>query len=114
MEDCLFCKFVSGELKIEKIFENKNIIAFNDINPQSPIHILIIPKIHISTLNDLGKNNNVLMGELFLVASQLAKKNGIADKGYRTIINCNEYGGQTVFHIHLHLLAGRVLKWPPG
>ena len=114
MEDCLFCKFVSGKLEIKKVFENKNIIAFNDINPQSPIHILIIPKIHISTLNDLDNNNNNLMGELLLVASQLAKKNKIADKGYRTIINCNEYGGQTVFHIHLHLLAGRVLKWPPG
>ena len=114
MIDCLFCKFVSSEIKIEKIFENNNIIAFNDINPQAPIHILIIPKLHISTLNDLEENNNQLIGELFFVASQLAKKNGSSIDGYRTIINCNKFGGQTVFHIHLHLLSGRQLLWPPG
>jgi len=112
--DCLFCKFVSGEIAINKIFENKNIIAFKDIKPQAPIHFLIIPKIHIPTLNDLEKKNNALLGELSLVASKLAKEYEMSENGYRTIMNCNSDAGQTVFHIHLHMMAGRKLQWPPG
>ena len=114
MEECLFCKFVNSEIKIKKIFENKNIIAFNDINPQAPIHILIIPKLHISTLNELKKDNVFLLGEMVFVASLIAKQKGIEDVGYRTVFNCNQDGGQTIFHIHLHLLAGRQMQWPPG
>ena len=112
--DCLFCKFVSGEIAIDKLYENKDILAFRDINPQAPIHFLIIPKIHIPTLNDLEKRNIALVGNLSLIASKLAKKYKISENGYRTIMNCNSDAGQTVFHIHLHMMAGRRLKWPPG
>ncbi len=114
MKNCLFCKFASGEFKVDKVFENKSIIVFNDIDPRAPIHLLIIPRIHIPTLNDIDKSNNELLGEMSLVASQLAKKHGMDKDGYRTIMNCNHFGGQTIFHIHLHLLGGRKLKWPPG
>ena len=112
--DCLFCKFVSGETAINKLYENKDILAFKDINPQAPIHFLIIPKVHIPTLNDLEKRNIALVGKLSLVASKLAKEYKISENGYRTIMNCNSDAGQTVFHIHLHMMAGRRLKWPPG
>ena len=112
--DCLFCKFVSGEIAIDKLYENKDILAFKDINPQAPIHFLIIPKVHIPTLNDLEKTNIALVGQLSLIASKLAKEYKISENGYRTIMNCNSDAGQTVFHIHLHMMAGRRLKWPPG
>ena len=112
--DCLFCKFVSGEIAIDKLYENKDILAFKDINPQAPIHFLIIPKVHIPTLNDLEKKNIALVGKLSLIASKLAKEYKISENGYRTIMNCNSDAGQTVFHIHLHMMAGRRLKWPPG
>ena len=112
--DCLFCKFVSGETAINKLYENKDILAFKDINPQAPIHFLIIPKVHIPTLNDLEKKNIALVGKLSLIASKLAKEYKISENGYRTIMNCNSDAGQTVFHIHLHMMAGRRLKWPPG
>ena len=112
--DCLFCKFVSGEISVNKLYENKDILAFRDINPQAPIHFLIIPKDHIPTLNDLDKRNMALVGQLSLIASKLAKEYKISENGYRTIMNCNSDAGQTVFHIHLHMMAGRRLKWPPG
>ena len=112
--DCLFCKVVSGEVAINKIYENKDILAFEDINPQAPIHFLIIPKVHIPTLNDLEPRDIALVGELSLVASKLAKEYEISKNGYRTIMNCNSDAGQTVFHIHLHMMAGRRFKWPPG
>ncbi len=112
--DCLFCKFVTGEIAIDKLYENKDILAFKDINPQAPIHFLIIPKVHIPTLNDLEKRNIALVGKLSLIASKLAKEYKISENGYRTIMNCNSDAGQTVFHIHLHMMAGRRLKWPPG
>ena len=112
--DCLFCKFVSGEIAINKLYENKDILAFKDINPQAPIHFLIIPKVHIPTLNDLEERNIALVGKLSLIASKLAKEYKISENGYRTIMNCNSDAGQTVFHIHLHMMAGRRLKWPPG
>ncbi|MBT6018409.1 histidine triad nucleotide-binding protein [bacterium] len=113
-QDCLFCKIVLKEVSSEIIYENKYVMAFNDINPQAPTHILIIPKIHISTLNDIKKSHNQLIGELVEVSSILAKKIGVHHDGYRTVLNCNKDAGQTVFHIHLHLLAGRKLNWPPG
>ena len=114
MDKCLFCNIVSGDIPADTVFENDSIIAFRDINPQAPVHILIIPKLHISTLNDLREDHSELMGELILKAKDLAKDEGIADAGYRTGFNCNKAGGQTVYHIHLHLLGGRDFSWPPG
>ena len=112
--DCLFCKVVSGEVAINKIYENKDILAFEDINPQAPIHLLIIPKVHIPTLNDLEPRDISLVGKFSLVASKLGKEYEISKNGYRTIMNCNSDAGQTVFHIHLNMMAGRRFKWPPG
>ena len=114
MASCLFCDIVNNKIQSEKLIENDSIIAFEDINPQAPTHILIIPKVHISTLNDLKPEHLELMGELILAAKEIAQKEGIADAGYRTGFNCNEAGGQTVYHIHLHLLGGRDFGWPPG
>ena len=114
MGDCLFCKIVKKEIKTEIIYENNNIVAFRDINPQAPVHILLIPKLHFSTLNDLMSNDKYLAGNLIYNAAKLAKREGVAEKGYRTVFNCNEWGGQTVYHIHLHLLGGRKFGWPPG
>ena len=114
MVDCLFCKIIAGDIPADRVFENERILAFRDINPQAPIHILIIPKLHISTLNDLQPEHTELTGELIWTASELAKKEGISEAGYRTGFNCNDAGGQTVYHIHLHLLGGRTFGWPPG
>jgi histidine triad (HIT) family protein len=112
MTDCLFCKMVAGDIKPDVVFENDHILAFRDINPQAPIHILIIPKVHIATLNDL--NDTRLGGEILEVATALAKQLGIATDGYRALFNCNNNGGQAVYHLHLHLLGGRQMAWPPG
>ncbi|MDD2863409.1 MAG: histidine triad nucleotide-binding protein [Methylococcales bacterium] len=112
MSDCLFCKMAKGEITPSIVFEDDDILAFNDIAPQAPIHILIIPKKHISTLNET--DDTLLLGKLMQTATQLAKKLGVADAGYRTVINCNESGGQAVYHLHIHLLAGRQMLWPPG
>ena len=114
MENCLFCKIIDKSISSEIVYENDSVLAFNDINPQAPIHILIIPKIHIATLNDLNEDHERLLGELVLTAGALAKQLGISEAGYRTNFNCNEAGGQTVYHMHLHLLGGRSFSWPPG
>jgi histidine triad (HIT) family protein len=114
MSDCLFCKFVSGELTPDTVYEDDDVLAFRDINPQAPCHVLIIPKKHIATLNDLTAEDAELMGKLYLAAAKVAKQEGLDEAGYRTLINCNEQAGQTVFHIHLHLLGGRRMNWPPG
>ena len=114
MNDCLFCKIISNEIPSDCVFENENMYAFRDINPQAPVHILIIPKTHISTLNDVDDNHKLLVGEIFLTSTMLAEKEGISDSGYRTVFNCNKNGGQEVYHIHLHLLGGRRMTWPPG
>ncbi|MES9940634.1 MAG: histidine triad nucleotide-binding protein [Candidatus Thiodiazotropha sp. 6PLUC2] len=114
MSDCLFCKFVSGEIEPQTVYEDDDVLAFRDINPQAPCHVLIVPKRHISTLNDLKPEDAELMGKLYLAAAKVAKQEGLDEAGYRTVINCNEQAGQTVFHIHLHLLGGRQMKWPPG
>lgn len=114
METCLFCKMVAGEIQPDKVYEDDHVLAFRDINPQAPTHILVVPKLHIATLNDLDEAHAELMGRLYLAARQLAQQEGIAEQGYRTLINCNEHGGQTVFHLHLHLLGGRHMTWPPG
>lgn len=112
MTDCLFCKMVAGDIKTDIVFENDHILAFKDISPQAPVHILIIPKAHIDSLNDL--NDTRLGGEILEVAIILAKQLGIAEAGYRTVFNCNSNGGQAVYHLHLHLLGGRQMTWPPG
>jgi len=114
MSDCLFCKIVSRDIPADVVYEDECIMAFRDINPQAPIHILIIPKQHIATLNDLESHHAELVGKLILTAKDLAEKEGIAEAGYRTGFNCNDAGGQTVYHIHLHLLGGRTFGWPPG
>lgn len=112
MTECLFCKMANGEIKPDIVYEDANLLAFRDINPQAPLHLLIIPKRHIANLNDL--NDGLLGGDLLRTAAKLAAEFGYADSGYRTIINCNDDGGQTVHHLHLHLLAGRRMAWPPG
>ncbi|MBL4795190.1 MAG: histidine triad nucleotide-binding protein [Pseudomonadales bacterium] len=112
--DCLFCKIAHGEINSESVYEDDNIIAFKDINPQAPTHILIIPKKHISTLNDIDNADTLLIGQLTIAAKNLAKELGLAQEGYRIVMNCNENGGQTVYHIHMHLLGGRQMVWPPG
>ena len=112
MTDCLFCKMITGEIRPDVVYEDENVLAFKDINPQAPVHILIIPKLHVETLNDL--DDSVLAGELLQTAIKLAKQEGLAEEGYRTVLNCNEKGGQEVFHLHMHLLGGRQMQWPPG
>ena len=114
MNDCLFCKIILKEILSDVVYENDHILAFRDINPQAPTHILIIPKEHISTLNKLEKIHQELAGEILLVSALLADREGIAESGYRTVFNCNKNGGQAVYHIHLHLLGGRKMTWPPG
>ena len=114
MSDCLFCKMVSGEIPPDTVYEDDDILAFNDINPQAPTHVLIIPKKHIATLNDASTDHTQLMGKLSMVAAQLAREAGFAEDGYRVVMNCNSAGGQAVYHIHLHLLGGRSMSWPPG
>ena len=114
MSDCLFCKIVTGDIPAEKVFENDHVIGFQDLNPQAPTHVLVIPKKHVSTINDLQDEDKALVGEMYMAARQIAADQGLAEKGYRTVMNCNEEAGQTVFHIHLHLLGGRRMQWPPG
>lgn len=114
MSDCLFCKIVNGDIPASKIYEDAEVIGFNDINPQAPHHVLFIPKRHISTINDLETADAALLGKLYLAAKQHAADLGVAAEGYRTVMNCNALAGQTVFHIHLHMLAGRPMTWPPG
>lgn len=112
MSDCLFCKMIAGDIQPDVVHEDDDILAFRDINPRAPTHILVIPKRHVATLNEL--DDSELAGKLLQTVSYLAKQLGLADDGYRAVINCNENGGQEVFHLHLHLLGGRQLTWPPG
>ncbi len=114
MSDCLFCKIVAGEIPAELLYEDEYVAAFKDINPQAPMHHLIIPKKHISTINDLSTDDEALVGKMYLAGKALAQQEGIADSGYRAVMNCGESAGQTVFHIHLHVLGGRKMEWPPG
>ncbi len=114
MTDCLFCKMIAGEIKPDIVYENEDVFAFKDVNPQAPVHILIIPKKHISTINDLEEEDIATQGKLFIAAKTIAQDSGFAEQGYRTVMNCNAMAGQSVYHIHLHLLAGRVMTWPPG
>lgn len=114
MDDCIFCKIATGDIPADKVFEDDQVVAFRDLNPQAPTHVLVIPKRHIATLNDVGPDDEAVIGRMQATAARIADAEGFADTGYRTVINCNEAGGQTVFHIHLHLLGGRAMHWPPG
>lgn len=114
MADCLFCRIIAGEIPGNKVFEDERVIAFRDINPQAPMHVLIVPRRHIATLNDLSPADDGLVGEMTRRAAAIAREHGHADAGYRTVFNCNAGAGQTVFHIHMHVLGGRRLGWPPG
>lgn len=114
MGDCIFCKIVKGEIPSQKVYEDNDILAFNDINPQAPVHILIIPKRHIDRLSSLKDGDKALIGQMMLAARDIAKEKGINKTGYRIVGNCEKDAGQLVFHIHLHLLGGRKFTWPPG
>jgi histidine triad (HIT) family protein len=112
--DCLFCKIAAGDIPATLVYQDERLIAFKDINPQAPMHVLVVPRRHIPTLNDLVGSDDQLVGEMLRRAAAIAGEHGHADRGYRTVFNCNADAGQTVFHIHLHVLGGRSLKWPPG
>jgi histidine triad (HIT) family protein len=112
--DCLFCRIVAGEIPADVVLSTPDLMAFRDINPQAPTHILIIPKAHVASVSDLDPDQAELMGKLFLAARELAEREGIAQEGYRMVVNAGAAAGQTVFHIHMHLLGGRGMAWPPG
>ena len=114
MADCLFSKIANGEIPTNYIYEDDKVVAFNDIEPQAPVHILIIPKEHIASALELNDGNADIVGHIFKVASVIAREKGFADDGFRLVNNCGKDGGQTVGHLHFHLLAGRYLQWPPG
>ncbi len=114
MVDCLFCKIINKEINSDILFEDDDVLAFRDINPQAPTHILIVPQKHISTINDLQQEDEALTGKIILTAQSLVKQENIDENGYRLVFNCNSEGGQEVYHIHLHLLGGRRMQWPPG
>jgi histidine triad (HIT) family protein len=105
---------VSGEIKPDIVYRDEQVVAFRDINPQAPLHVLVIPRRHIATLNDLEPGDASLIGKLFLAAKEVARQGGVAESGYRTVMNCNADAGQSVFHLHLHVLGGRLMTWPPG
>ena len=112
--DCLFCKIINGQIPAKVVHQDELSLGFLDIAPQAPTHVLFIPKRHIATLDEATFEDRELLGHLMFVAAKYAREQGIAEAGYRTVVNCNRHGGQTVFHIHLHLLGGRHLAWPPG
>ena len=114
MASCLFCRIAAGEIPAEKVHDDRELFAIRDINPAAPTHALIIPHKHIETLLDIGRDDHAMVGRVYAVAARIATEQGFAEAGYRVVANCNRDGGQTVFHIHFHLLAGRPLGWPPG
>lgn len=114
MTDCLFCKIREGEIPCDMVHETDDVMAFRDVNPQAPTHVLIVPRKHIATVNDLEGNDKDVVGNMLLAAKKIAADEGIAEDGYRLVMNCNAKAGQTVFHIHMHLIGGRVMTWPPG
>jgi len=114
MSDCLFCRIVSGEIPASKVYEDDRLVAVNDINPQAPMHVLVVPRAHVATLNDLEADHDGLVGEMVRRGAAIAAERGVAASGYRTIFNCNADAGQAVFHLHLHVIGGRRLGWPPG
>ena len=114
MTDCLFCRIAAGEIPAGIVYQDDSLVVFKDINPQAPLHVLVVPRKHIASLNDLAAEDDALIGSMFRRAAALARQHGYEERGYRTVFNTNREAGQTVFHVHLHLLAGRGLGWPPG
>jgi histidine triad (HIT) family protein len=114
MPDCLFCRIIAGEIPATILFQDEHLVVLQDINPQAPTHVLIVPRRHIATLNDLAAGDDALIGAMTRRAAAIAGEGGHAERGYRTVFNCNADAGQTVFHIHMHVLGGRRLAWPPG
>jgi histidine triad (HIT) family protein len=114
MHDCLFCRIIARDIPASIVYEDDRVLAFNDINPQGPMHVLVVPKKHIATLNDLAPGDDAIVGEMVRRAAAIAAERGVSAGGYRTVFNTNREAGQTVFHIHLHLIGGRSLGWPPG
>jgi histidine triad (HIT) family protein len=112
--DCIFCKIISGEIPAEIVHRDDEIAAFRDINPKAPVHLLVVPVKHVETVLNLKETDEKLVGRMVRLASELAGKEGIAEKGFRLVFNCREHGGQEVYHLHLHVLGGRVMRWPPG
>ena len=113
-DNCLFCKILEGDIPADLVYESDTAVAFRDINPQAPTHVLVIPRKHISTINHIEEEDEAIIGSLYTAAREIASREGIAEAGYRVVMNCNEGAGQSVFHIHLHVLGGRLLSWPPG
>jgi histidine triad (HIT) family protein len=114
MSDCLFCKIVEGKIPSKKVYEDEDVVAFDDIQPEAPVHVLVIPKKHVATLNDLAPEDDAVAGKLLRVAARIARERGIADRGWRATVNVNRDAHQLVFHVHLHLMGGRGFGWPPG
>ena len=114
MTDCIFCKIAAGEIPADVVYQDDDVIAFRDLNPQAPTHVLVIPRKHIATLQDVMPDDAELIGKLYLAAQKVAEIDGLDQSGYRTVINCGAGAGQSVFHVHLHVLGGRNLGWPPG
>lgn len=114
MSDCLFCKIATGEIPSHKLFEDDDVVAFEDINPHAPVHVLVIPRRHMRTLNDLTPEDDLVLGRVVRAAARVAQEHGIAGSGYRAVLNCNAHAGQSVWHVHMHVLGGRPLNWPPG
>ncbi len=114
MSDCVFCKMAAGEIQPDVVYEDEHVLAFRDLNPQAPTHVLVIPRRHISTLNEIQEHDAELLGRMYLAARMVAEREGVAERGYRTVINCNAEAGQSVYHVHLHVLGGRPMHWPPG
>ncbi|HYO62429.1 MAG TPA: histidine triad nucleotide-binding protein [Pyrinomonadaceae bacterium] len=113
-QDCIFCKIVAGELPAEVVYRDDRAVAFRDLHPQAPVHVLVIPREHIESLNDAGRGDEAPLGHLLRVAARVANEQGVAESGYRTVINTGAGAGQSVFHLHLHVVGGRALSWPPG
>jgi len=111
---CLFCRIVAGEIPSNRVYEDERMVAFTDINPQAPMHVLVVPRAHVATLNDLTPEHDGLVGEMVRRGAAIAAERGYAAGGFRTVFNCNADAGQTVFHLHLHVLGGRTFSWPPG
>jgi histidine triad (HIT) family protein len=112
--ECIFCKIAEKQIPSDIVHEDEQVVAFNDIGPQAPVHVLVIPRKHISTALDLAPGDNALVGHMYQVANKIARERGVAERGFRLVMNCNAEAGQAVFHIHLHVLGGRKMAWPPG
>ena len=114
MDDCIFCRIIEGQIPSKKVYEDEDLLAFEDINPAAPVHLIIIPKKHIGTFNEIDEEDIPLLGKLLITAKNIAAERNLSDDGYRVVVNCMEGAGQTVWHVHFHLLGGRIFRWPPG